>query len=726
MYKKLLSEILPNFYTYKYKPMKKIAILLAFCVNISFCFAQEEIKDSTYFATIELDNVVVKGNMPRVKTKGNVSKILVANTVLSKMGTAMRMLYHTPGLHAVNNTIEVNGLGEPIYVLDGRLLSDAKVLSTLQADNIKSIEIDRAPSVKYSPNGQPVITITTIKHLNDFIFLSIGNYLKQTRMFSDVGILNMMGQYKNFSANLSYMGGKDGNKNKETYFRNIYRDDIFSIEQKRETPITTLAHKVNFSADYQLNTKSRLGFYYFYQFSDEDNKAYGTNLTGWKKQEQWRNIDRQGRNLENIHSGTLQYAYASNNYSLDISQEIASTNINHNTRTLESDASLSSLTKSYGSRRYTVYTTSIDNGFKLPWEINAMAGVFYNYVNSKSQTNSEIPYLNLQNYINDIGVKESNPQAYLSFSKTLGKWTIMPAARYQYVHRTISSVSGRNAKESLFKQHFSTFCPVITVKYRPNDNWFFQFNYRRNLTQPNFAQLNSGLVYQDSLLYSKGNTSLENETMDRYTLSSTWKDLTLSLRYTYRKNPLVSVLEQIDATSNILSSYSINMKSARDFRVILNYSKTIGNLELSCEGEMVFPRSEYVFRGQEYKNDKVAFNGQVNINYALTPHIYLFTDYTYQGRNEYLLYNQKNIHSWNMGIAASLLKNRLNINLTVNDILGKANYNNILYHFKNVDWGTRGKNDMRGVELTISYTIFNKEVDVRTSRKNESIIQRTM
>jgi len=104
----------------------------------------------------------------------------------------------------------------------------------------------------------------------------------------------------------------------------------------------------------------------------------------------------------------------------------------------------------------------------------------------------------------------------------------------------------------------------------------------------------------------------------------------------------------------------------------------------------------------------------------------LFTDYTYQGRNEYLLYNQKSIHSWNMGVAASLLKNRLNINLAINDILGKANYNNILYHFNNVDWGTRGKNDMRGVELTISYTIFNKEVNVKANRKNEDIIQRTM
>ena len=123
--------------------MKKIITLIIFCVHISFCFCQNEIKDSSNVAIIELDNVVVKGKIPRVQTKGSISKIQVANTVLAKMGTAMRMLYHTPGLHSVNDNVEVNGMGEPIYVLDGRVLSNANILSTLQADNIKSIEIDR-------------------------------------------------------------------------------------------------------------------------------------------------------------------------------------------------------------------------------------------------------------------------------------------------------------------------------------------------------------------------------------------------------------------------------------------------------------------------------------------------------------------------------------------------------------------------------------------------------
>lgn len=94
--------------------MKQIIALLVFCSSFSFCFAQNEIKNRANFTTIELDSVVVKGHTPHVRTKGSVTKIQVANTVLAKMGNATRMLYHTPGLHSVNENVEVNGMGEPI------------------------------------------------------------------------------------------------------------------------------------------------------------------------------------------------------------------------------------------------------------------------------------------------------------------------------------------------------------------------------------------------------------------------------------------------------------------------------------------------------------------------------------------------------------------------------------------------------------------------------------
>ena len=99
--------------------MKRTTIFIILCVVSLFCFAQNGQKDST-ITTVQLGDVVVKGRIPEVRTKGAVSKIQVDKTVLAKMGTVARMLAHTPGLHSVNGNIEVNGLGEPNYVLDGR------------------------------------------------------------------------------------------------------------------------------------------------------------------------------------------------------------------------------------------------------------------------------------------------------------------------------------------------------------------------------------------------------------------------------------------------------------------------------------------------------------------------------------------------------------------------------------------------------------------------------
>lgn len=58
------------------------------------------------------------------------------------------------------------------------------------------------------------------------------------------------------------------------------------------------------------------------------------------------------------------------------------------------------------------------------------------------------------------------------------------------------------------------------------------------------------------------------------------------------------------------------------------------------------------------------------------------------------------------------------------DILGKANYNNLSTTYLNVTNGTKGKSDMQGIRLRISYTIFNKTIKVKGSRENTEILNR--
>ena len=110
----------------------------------------------------KLDEVVVTARMPMVKNKGSKSTIRVQNTMLSQLGDASMMLANTPGLHKGQNGIEVNGLGEPIYIVDGREVNMKESVLLLRADQIKEIEIDRTPSIEYSSTGR--MTTNSFSH----------------------------------------------------------------------------------------------------------------------------------------------------------------------------------------------------------------------------------------------------------------------------------------------------------------------------------------------------------------------------------------------------------------------------------------------------------------------------------------------------------------------------------------------------------------------------------
>ncbi|MBQ8247557.1 MAG: hypothetical protein IJZ42_10525, partial [Lachnospiraceae bacterium] len=64
------------------------------------------------------------------------------------------------------------------------------------------------------------------------------------------------------------------------------------------------------------------------------------------------------------------------------------------------------------------------------------------------------------------------------------------------------------------------------------------------------------------------------------------------------------------------------------------------------------------------------------------------------------------------------------LNVLVSDILKGANYNNLVNRYGCVKSGTYGTNDLRGIMVNISYSIYSKDIKVKTKRENSDIIQR--
>ncbi len=132
--------------------------------------------------TTMLGEVVVKGVRPTYKLTTEGIKTDVDGTLLSKVGTANKVLENLPGVQKKANGIEVFGKGTPLIYVNGRLLRDKGELDQIQSENIQSVELSPtlARSIKPTwsrssssrPSGrrargsrstlQPVITAPTI------------------------------------------------------------------------------------------------------------------------------------------------------------------------------------------------------------------------------------------------------------------------------------------------------------------------------------------------------------------------------------------------------------------------------------------------------------------------------------------------------------------------------------------------------------------------------------
>ncbi|MDE6073014.1 MAG: outer membrane beta-barrel family protein [Muribaculaceae bacterium] len=699
--------------------MKNLLLVTLIGLVSNSLSAQKETSDSI----VALKEVVVSATLPQVKNVGSVSVVRVRGTILSKMGNASSVLENTPGLHKGSSGIEVNGLGKPVFILNDREIDPDKILDMLRANTIKEIRIDRNPDVTYSATGRPVVEIVPYKPLDDYISLSVGDDMAILRKYSNAANVNVGGQFGKITTTLNYTGGVLRFQNHETYFRDIYHDSYTSVfNQHRIDNNKDLPHRVRWALDYNIGKKHRLGVEYYYQHSDREQRVTGLDYYSGLDNTSENDYESSNNRLANLHNISAQYNYKNGKNSFQIIQDYGY-NTSHGTVYSQEGFNLSPV-GSYSDGKYNTATTSVKFGTQLPMKISLMSGLKYNYVDNHATSRYENLPSHINGYASTTAVTEHNPQAYVSLSRKISRFTLNAGVRYQYVHRHIvNGLSG--GSERIYNQNLSSFFPLVSLKYLGSGTSFY-VRYNRSIEQPGFASLNSGLVYNDSLTYSVGNPDLKSALTDAVSGEVNWRNFTFSTSYSHTSNPIVNVSDPNSSETDIVTQHDINFKSYNRLRLALSYSKTISRLNLYVEGAVVIPHGRYTFRGSDLNANRVSFNGNFNANYMINSYLGIFTSFNYQGYNTYLTCAQKPVNNLTAGLVASLLKNRLQINVAFSDLLNGANYNNMTFRYKNVANGTYGSNDQRGLMIKLSYAIFTKKINARASRSNDDTIGRIL
>ena len=117
--------------------------------------------------TTELGELVVNGDMPRIRVRNDALVTSVENTVLSKAGTANDVLKRLPAVTGDDGAFEIFGKGAAKIYINNREMRDPAELDRIGSADIREVEIVYNPGARYDASVKAVIRIHTVRKVGD-------------------------------------------------------------------------------------------------------------------------------------------------------------------------------------------------------------------------------------------------------------------------------------------------------------------------------------------------------------------------------------------------------------------------------------------------------------------------------------------------------------------------------------------------------------------------------
>ena len=154
--------------------MKRIVLATTIALTCLSASGQEQ-QDSLKSVSMmqELQEVVVKGNLPNTRLKGNAMITRIQGTPLSDVGTLGEMLVKVPGMTGTDEAPEVLGKGTPLIYINGRLMRDNSELKRLRSEEIRDVEVINNPGAQYDATVRAVVRIRTVRQQGDGLSLDL-------------------------------------------------------------------------------------------------------------------------------------------------------------------------------------------------------------------------------------------------------------------------------------------------------------------------------------------------------------------------------------------------------------------------------------------------------------------------------------------------------------------------------------------------------------------------
>lgn len=618
--------------------------------------------------TLDMDEVVVKGNLPRTRIKGGSMITQVEGTLLEKAGTAENLLDKIPNLSAADGTVQVFGRGSAEIYINGRKVRDASELDQLPADNIKAVEVISNPGARYAASVKAVVRISTKKTPGDGFGFNNRTYVRYDEKWSALEQFNF-----NYRSGSFDVGGMlYGQSWSTAHGRDIAQDTYLEKHWEQKSSLKNEYSNKNLAAQLSLNYAIRpehtVGARYQYTRLAKSKLFMDMNTT--VRQDGIPAETTRNRSVSpsqrHIHDLNLYYSGKAGGWTIDLNADGMWMDGHENQKAEEAICYPDGTS---GNQTITTFNPATSRlcAAKLTaehplWDGSLSVGAEYSYAKRTSV------YTNPEQIIreNDNRIEEDNASAFVEYSRSFGKLSLQAGVRYEHIDFDYYE-QGKRADEQ--SRSYENLFPSASLSF-PLGNVQMQLGYARDIERPSYNDLSSSVYYGNRYTYQTGNPSLQPTLTDNLTLTAIYRWMQLQAGYQHIRNAVFVVSEAYEKDNPSIALIGLTNAPA--------YDQCFASLTLSPTIGIWSPQLTTQFTRQWVEADTPQGRRKLNApcmdfiwqNTFLLPaglQLDVEVDWSTKG---YMQNMYRHHHLWNVDLALqrSFLSDRLSLRLDVHDL----------------------------------------------------------
>ena len=531
---------------------------------------------------VALQDVIVKGNLPKYKTSLEGMVTMVSGSALSGLGTGGDVLRHIPGVFASNDEYVVFGKGTPLIYINGRKILNNAEIENLKSEDIKSVEVLTSPGAKYAATVKSVIKITTKRPVGEGFSINWLSRYEQSYLENPSTRLNWMYRHQNLDVfgNHYYGYCTDWMKSDLTQSVNSDASWFQSLYQDARSRYASLNN--TFGMNYQLTKESSLGFRYINSWRMMD-KSWATIQSSVFQNDaaydELNSISSGNEKHDPTHQANVYYAGKVGKADLNIDLDYYHKQSDGNTLTQE-------VSDNYDSRQVTAFGKSISSMFASKATLALPIGKAQLSVGAEyTSTHRKDIYDNPEGYVSssDSHIDEQHICPFGELECQLPFGVFQAGLRYEYAWYNYSE-DGQNIAEQ--SKHFSNLFPSLSFMTQVG-NLQLSLEYNAKTKRPTYSELSSNVFYGNRFTYQGGNPYLTPSTIHNVSLSAAYKILQMKLDYTDSRDAILYWAELYEG-SNTTSFFSFkNINSLKTMTFFVAASPKVGFWYPTVQGGII-------------------------------------------------------------------------------------------------------------------------------------------